>query len=111
MKLNIWLRTEVLADHIARRNLSHAEFARQAGLSIGYFSQIMRGHRNIGQLARQKILKATQTPPNRTTLDFDQLFEIHVPSTQSPKAPNAALPNETATETPSGEEVIKPCQI
>lgn len=100
MKTVVSLKTEVLDEHIARRNLSRYQFARSAGISGGYFSQLMQRQKNPGQRARQKILAATQMAPNKAKLDFDQLFEVFLPPAPNQKAPDAAAAIEIPSKTP-----------
>jgi transcriptional regulator with XRE-family HTH domain len=72
------LKTEVLAEHIERRNLSQNGFAMKAGVSGPYMAQLLSGKRRPSGRVREKLLKATK-------MKFDELFVIESHSAQSPE--------------------------
>jgi transcriptional regulator with XRE-family HTH domain len=66
--LHFRLRPEVRRFQ-ATRNLSQNELARRCGISSGYMSLLLRGHRCAGAEIRQRLLE------HITGADFDTLFE------------------------------------
>jgi len=67
--LDIRLKRTVLAEHIARRNISQNNFAMQARVSSGYMAQLLIGKRKPSGRVREKLLQASG-------LKFDDLFVI-----------------------------------
>ena len=61
MKIKVKMNQTAVLKAIARKNLSQNAIALKAGMSSGYFSQLMRRVRYPSPLARQKILKALET--------------------------------------------------
>lgn len=54
---------------LSRSNLSQNEFARRCGLSSGFMSQLLAGHRFAGPQTRQRLLEKFPT------VQFEDLFE------------------------------------
>ena len=65
------LRTDVLDEHIQRRNISQNCFAQKAGISSPYIAQLLSGKRKPSGKVREKLIKATG-------LKFDDLFKLEV---------------------------------
>ena len=72
------IRTVVIREILEGRRLSQNALARQAGVSSGYLSQLLQGHRCPGRKIRGQILDA----PSLRRHSFQDLFEPIQPHTQ-----------------------------
>ncbi|MDP3062124.1 MAG: helix-turn-helix transcriptional regulator [Chloroflexota bacterium] len=68
--LRVLLKLEDLRVILAKRNMSQNMLAMKAGISSGYFSQIMHGERRPSPRLRQRLLDTLEG------VAFDDLFSI-----------------------------------
>lgn len=67
--LQVTLNRRRLGEYLARHCLSQRNFARKAGFSSGYMTQLLSGNRSPSPEARARLLDATG-------MNFDDLFHI-----------------------------------
>lgn len=76
--MRVRLKTERLAQEIARSRMSQNRWALKLGIRKGHFSQIVNGKRRyLSPPTRRKLLKGLG-------LDFDDLFELEPPGQSEP---------------------------
>lgn len=68
--MKVVLRTEVVQEHLARRNLTLTELAQLSGMAKGTLSLVMTGNRNPGPSFRRRLMRGMKIK------DFDALFTI-----------------------------------
>ena len=66
--MKVW--TAVIAEALARRNYSQNGLARSLGVSSGYLSQLINGHRYASPDLRRKLMEFLGVD------DFDAIFEL-----------------------------------
>ncbi len=71
----VTLKTSVLKEEVAKRNLTHAELARMVNTNPAYLSRVVNGHSEPGPDFRRRLLDALG-------LSFDALFEFHQPKSR-----------------------------
>jgi transcriptional regulator with XRE-family HTH domain len=64
------LRSEVVREHLARRNISQNHLALKLGVSRGYLSQLLHHQRHPGPDVRERLMDALRVQ------DFDVLFKL-----------------------------------
>jgi transcriptional regulator with XRE-family HTH domain len=64
------LKTEVVREHLIRRNISQNNLALQAGVSQGYLSQLLHNQRHPGPQVRERLMSALKVRR------FDELFTL-----------------------------------
>lgn len=68
--MKVKLKSDVISQIIAKKNISQNGVAKYIGTSNGYFSQMMTGKRNPSPKMREKILKYLND------YKFDDLFKL-----------------------------------
>lgn len=68
--LRVLVRQREVERFLTKRNLSRNAFAERLGISSGYMSQLMTGHRYPSAELRAKILRSLKN------VAFDDIFEI-----------------------------------
>ena len=68
--LKVRVKTKILREILARKNMSQNGLGRAARLTSGHVSQLIRGTRNASPETREKILKELED------VTFDQIFRI-----------------------------------
>ncbi len=64
------LKSEVVREHLLRRNISQNNLALQAGVSQGYLSQLLHNQRYPGPQVRERLMSALKIRR------FDELFTL-----------------------------------
>ena len=70
--MKVGLKSKLLKEKLARRNMSQNYFALRLKVSSGYMSQLFSGVRNPSPKLRRKILDVLRLDEN----DFDEIFKI-----------------------------------
>jgi transcriptional regulator with XRE-family HTH domain len=70
MTLKVLVRSVALLEALAERNYSQNGLARRLGVSSGYMSQVLHGHRSPSPKVRQKLMDALGVT------DFGTIFII-----------------------------------
>ena len=68
--MKVYLKTKFIKKKLIRKNISQNVFAKRAGVSSGYMSQLMDGSRHPSPELRKKLLEVF---PEH---EFDDLFAI-----------------------------------
>jgi transcriptional regulator with XRE-family HTH domain len=64
------LRSDVVREHLVRRNISQNYLALRSGVSQGYLSQLLRGHRSPGPQVRKRLMSVLKLA------NFEDLFIV-----------------------------------
>jgi len=73
MRRKVYLRTDVLADYMARAHMTQDDLAAAVGISQGYVSRLLAQERQPGPRTRRALLEALG-------LEFDDLFTTRPPT-------------------------------
>lgn len=76
LRQRVFVKADSVLELATKRNLSIAEIARRCGYSPTYFSRLLNGEREAGEVLRNRLMDVLGLIPGREE-DFDRIFFIH----------------------------------